>query len=247
MNKNSKKEERLGQVGYNKQGHKMTIIKYVNNAEVTVKFDSGYENTTSYQRFRSGNIKDNYSERVCGIGYLGDARYKENELAYKHWKAILSRTNGNGKNTYKDCKICNEWLNFENFVKWFNENYYVIENERMNIDKDIIKKGNKLYSPETCLIVPQSINLIFLKQKRKYKNSENLPIGVYICDNKFRVTIQKYNKTFNHGFFETKEDAFYAYKKAKEDYIKEVADRYKDQIPKRIYDILYTYEVEITD
>ena len=38
-----------------------------------------------------------------------------------------------------------------------------------------------------------------------------------------------------------------AYKTAKEFYIKEVADKWKDKIDPRAYDALYKYQVEITD
>lgn len=53
----------------------------------------------------------------------------------------------------------------------------------MCLDKDILNKGNKIYSPDNCIIAP----------------------------------------------------------------IKEVADRYKDKIPSKLYKAMYGYEVEIDD
>ena len=49
------------------------------------------------------------------------------------------------------------------------------------------------------------------------------------------------------GLFNTELEAFYAYKQAKETYIKEVANKWKDQIDPRVYNALMKYEVEITD
>ena len=49
------------------------------------------------------------------------------------------------------------------------------------------------------------------------------------------------------GRFDTPEEAFYAYKQFKENYIKEVADEYKDSIPQKLYEAMYRYEVEIDD
>ena len=49
------------------------------------------------------------------------------------------------------------------------------------------------------------------------------------------------------GDYKTPEDAFYAYKKCKESYLKHLADKYKGEIPDKVYDALYKYEVEITD
>jgi len=55
-------------------------------------------------------------------------------------------------------------------------------------------------------------------------------------------------KTIYIGRFSNPKEAFYdGYKPFKENYIKQVADEYKDKIPEKLYDALYRYEVEITD
>lgn len=56
-----------------------------------------------------------------------------------------------------------------------------------------------------------------------------------------------YGKTHNLGRYHTVEEAFYAYKKAKELHIREVAEKYKGDISPRVYDALINYTVEITD
>ena len=45
---------------------------------------------------------------------------------------------------YLDVTVCEEWHNFQNFAKWFYENYYEISGEKMRLDKDILIKGNKM-------------------------------------------------------------------------------------------------------
>ena len=47
--------------------------------------------------------------------------------------------------------------------------------------------------------------------------------------------------------FNTPQEAFQAYKKFKENYIKQVADEYKEYIPQKLYEAMYNYEVEIGD
>ena len=79
------------------------------------------------------------------------------------------------KPTYEDCKVYEELLNFQNFAKWDSENYYEIEGETMCLDKDILVKHNKIYSPETCVYVPNTINVLFTKSD---KIRGNTPIGV---------------------------------------------------------------------
>ena len=54
-------------------------------------------------------------------------------------------------------------------------------------------------------------------------------------------------ENFYLGVFETEMEAFYAYKEAKEAYIKELANKWKDQIDPRAYDALMDYQIEITD
>ena len=49
------------------------------------------------------------------------------------------------------------------------------------------------------------------------------------------------------GYFKTEIEAFKAYKKAKESFIKEQANEWKDKIDPRAYNALMKYTVEITD
>ena len=115
----------------------------------------------------------------------------------------------------------------------------------MCLDKDILVKGNKIYSPETCCFVPNEINVLFTK---KEKDRGEYPIGVSIISNKYVARCgvgNSKNKTI--GSFKTPKEAFQAYKQYKEQYIKKVADKYKCQIPNNLYKAMYSYQVEITD
>ena len=115
----------------------------------------------------------------------------------------------------------------------------------MELDKDILNKGNKVYSPDTCVYVPQSINSLFTKSD---KVRGEYPIGVYKQKDKYVAQLNKGNgKQIYLGSYSTPEEAFQAYKQAKEEYIKEVANEYKDKIPYRLYEALMNYEVEIDD
>ena len=149
--------------------------------------------------------------------------------------------------TYKGCSVCDEWHNFQNFAKWFDENYYQCGNEKTHLDKDILFKKNKIYSPDTCIFVPQKINLLFLKNG---KNRGIYPIGVYFekSRNKYNAHLCATGKTI--GRYNAPEEAFQAYKQTKENYIKKVADEYKSkypQFPQKLYEAMYRYEVEIDD
>ena len=147
--------------------------------------------------------------------------------------------------TYLNVTVEDSWHSYENFEKWYNEHHYEIDNEIMNLDKDILFKGNKIYSSETCVFTPCRINNLFVKCDAL---RGNLPMGVRKNGKRYYASwYQNNEKIETPTMFDTPEEAFNAYKEFKENYIKQVADEYKDKIPQKLYDAMYKYEVEITD
>lgn len=245
----------LNEERYNNQGCLMKIVEYNNSKDIVVEFqdDYKYKHRTNYTKFKKGNIKNKFFPSFYGIAFQGDSSSinndKEEKKSYRMWRAMIDRCYGKqDKNNvaYKGCSVCEDWLCYSNFEKWFDENYYEIENDVMCLDKDILVKKNKIYSPETCLIVPKRINGLFLKAN---KNRGKLLVGVcYNKNNKnFRSSCQTINGRHEVGSFSTEIEAFNAYKKFKEDYIKQVAEEYKNKIPKKLYETMYNYKVEIDD
>ena len=260
-----KTKEKLSEIGKNKEslgGYDMKIVEFNKYKDIIVEFQDKHKSKvhTNYQAFLKGEVKNPYHPSVCGVGYLGQGKYKVSEngkhtKAYKYWKNMLNRCYNpyelNKEPTYINCYVCEEWYNFQNFAKWYEENYYEIEGEKMCLDKDILVKNNKIYSPETCMFVPERINSLFIKQSRK---RGKYPIGVcWRKDiNKFQVKysiLDKNNekKRIHLGYYDTSKEAFLVYKKYKESYIKQVADEYKDLIPQKLYEGMYNWIVEIGD
>lgn len=168
---------------------------------------------------------------------------------YCTWISMLSRCYDNRLQnlkwkTYIGCSVCDEWLTLSNFKLWYEDpnNGY---QEGYHLDKDILLKGNKVYSPDTCCFVPTEINSLFTKTdslRGRY------PIGVIATPhNKFVAKLS--GQRIYLGVFDTPELAFLAYKNAKEQQIKELAEKYfkEGKITERVYDALMKYEVEITD
>jgi len=191
------------------------------------------------------------------IGYIGIGEYKSRDIndnsiykRYRTWYNMFNRCYSDklhlSQPTYIDCTVCDEWHNFQVFAKWYDENYYEVDEILMHLDKDILVKGNKIYSPETCVFAPENINALFTKS-----NSIRglFPIGV-ISSKK-----GKYESHCNRGrgepiylgIFDTPEEAFDKYKITKENYIKQVAEEYKNKIPQKLYNALISYEVNIND
>jgi len=250
MNKNTL--DRTGEVGFNTYGTKMTIVKYTNNVNITVLFQNGYFAICTYQSFKSGMVANPFDKTISNIGYIGQGKYssKNNKSIYRVWVGIIQRCYGINQHkiqpTYIDCTVCDEWHNFQNFANWYEDNYYEIPNESMGIDKDILVKGNKIYSPETCVFVNTRINTLFIKCD---SIRGDYPIGViYIEDrNNYKSQCRDGKEKIFLGNYNTSNEAFNVYKKYKERLIKRVADKYKNIIPQKLYDAMYKYEVEITD
>jgi hypothetical protein len=250
------RNERIGTVRKNNNGSDMEIIRYDNTSHIWVQFTKGSPVHASWNDFLNGKVTSPYDKTAFGVEYMGEGNYKGaingiHTEQYKIWHSMLKRCYDEKykekRPTYKECKVAEEWHNFQNFAKWYDGNYYEIEEERMNLDKDILVKGNKIYSPDTCVFVPHRINSLFVKSdaiRGKY------PIGVTFNKlyNNYPVKLKiGHGKVRHIGVYNNIEEAFLDYKINKEKYIKEVAEDYKDKIPFNLYEAMQKYIVEITD
>lgn len=189
----------------------------------------------------------NNRKKIFGIGiYDGHpSSYKEDIHIRKRWMNILNRCYNKTTKFYIGCTVCEEWHLFSNFKEWFVNNYrngYVI-------DKDIKHKGNKIYSPNTCLCIPPELNALFTNRKN---HRGKYPIGVTkVTESKtYQASLCLLNGKHKYlGTFDTKEDAFMCYKMAKEELIKTIADKYyKDGlISDEARQSMCNYRIEITD
>ena len=255
------KINRTGEEGYNKFGSKMIIKEYRNKRDVDVYFpeyDWTFEHA-QYDNFKKGTIKCPYEKRYFGVGYIGEGKYKvwedgKNKKEYKIWHNMIKRCYDpkyqEKRPTYKGCQVEDYLLNFQHMGEWIDRNYYEVPGEQMHLDKDILCKGNKIYSRETCIFVPQKINSLFVKSdKSRGKNpigATELPEGNYVAQ-----CWDGNGKQIKLGTYSTKEEAFKAYKEYKEKVIKEVIDSYEGKIPEphysRLKTAMYNYKVEIDD
>jgi len=239
-----------------KNGLKMTIVGYRNFSDVDVQFEDGFlAEGVELCQYNRGNITNPYVPSVYTFGFMGEGGYKgsnngKHTPQYIAWKSMLNRcyssTYHKRQPTYIGCTVTEEWHNFQNFAKWHDENCYEIANNKMALDKDILVRGNKMYSPATCAYVPESINKLVSK---KESCRGELPIGVNHSKDrkKYESWCSTGVKQGYLGCYSTKEEAFLVYKVAKENFIKATANSYKGIIPTRLYDALVNYEVGYND
>lgn len=180
---------------------------------------------------------------LFGIGindYNGRISTHGKELpSYSVWRRIIERCSGHRKDKkcYQSVAICDEWKSFSKFKIWYDENF----KPDCEIDKDLFSdKSQLLYSPNTCCFLPKEINSSISRLK-------TIPITHRY--KKYEVYTTFKSKRIHLGSFNTYDEAFSAYKKARESHIKQIAQEYYGEckIERRVYDALMNYKVEITD
>lgn len=226
----------------------MKIIKYVDCQNIDIELLDEHhciKKHQTYQNFKRGTIKNPYHRSVFGVGYVGEGKYKTKEngkftIFYQQWKNMLLRcyVKADRHRPYEDAEVCDEWLNFQTFSKWYDEHYYELpNNERLHIDKDVRVKDNRVYSPDACMLVPQSINEVFKRNTKKSVDCD-LPETIKRVNNGYKVEF----RAKNLGVYRTVEECLEKYNTAKKEYIKELIGRYNGLIPEDVTESLLNWQ-----
>lgn len=240
---------KVGDVFTTNQGCECVVVEYINAYKVKIKFldEHGYKYFVSSNNLKVGRVKNPYYPSVFGVGYLGVGEYKASVKCkvtkeYATWRSMLNRCYSREYQerypTYKGCYVHKDWHNFQNFARWFDKQH---KESGWNLDKDILKKGNKEYSSKCCKMVPREVNMLLLDSGA---SRGELPLGVSVKGKGFRTDFCVLGKQKHLGTYPTPTEAFLVYKKAKELQIKEVANLYKDVLCEDIYNSLMSYQVE---
>ena len=201
------------------------------------------------------SLQDRMKPSVYGVGYLGsnlELKTSYNgKLCKIHnlWRCMIGRCYSEKRqlkqSTYIDCYVSDDFKDYSKWREWYDN--YQHKQDGWQLDKDLLVKGNKVYSENTCVFIPLEINVALTKST---KSRGDRLIG---------VTFNKPYKKFESkvclgvgnqqslGYYDNEYDAYLAYKEAKESYLKELADKYKDLLDPRAYEALYNYTVDIDD
>lgn len=239
---------KVGDIRKNNEGLEYQVIDYKDAKNVSIRFlESPYERVVTVSNIFGGKIKNPNNPSVYGVGFVGEGvPPKENRKIYNIWATMLERCYSEEHNrkypSYMKCYSQQEWYNFQNFLSWYKQQ--VGFSDDWHLDKDILVKGNKIYGPDTCCLVPQEINSLFIVFGRRYRVS---PLGVRYRPQGLNYSAQlgKNGKQEYLGVYATSEEAFLAYKVAKELHIKETANKWKLVIPKTVYDAMLAYDITI--
>lgn len=227
---------KIGMTNKNTFGTEMKIIEIISNDKVVIQFQDKhkFEKEIFWNNFKRGTVKNPYDKIILCYGYIGVGKYKavvNGRITdqYNTWSNIILRCYSDKHRylfeSYPECEICEEWCNFQIFAKWYDENYYPVEG-RLHIDKDVLVSGNKIYSPDKCLLLPQRINMIFMSKP----NKQCLPSGI-------RKIKSGYVATYNGkriDTYKTLEEAVKSHDEAKRSHIKNVVEEYKGILPDKV-------------
>lgn len=193
------------------------------------------------------------TKKVMGVGIYESGEHAASEggkptKGYSTWTGMLERCYSSKHHerfpTYVGCSADARFHHFQDFMKWaVRQTGYNIGGYQL--DKDLLVKGNKVYSPETCAFIPKEIN--FLLGKKSRRGDYCIGVSLFKRDMNYKAQIVVKGKTHHIGYFDTEEDAFHAYKEAKERNIKDMAEEYKSMIDTRVYEAMLLYTVENTD
>lgn len=193
---------------------------------------------------------------VNDTGEYQDGKRIGETIEYRQWGCMLRRCRVGGYDqvkfpTYIGCTHYPEWESYDLWLEWAGQQVgFLNKDEKGNpwqIDKDILFKGNKYYSPETCVFVPPEVNAFLLTRK---SCRGELPVGVYFKKS-HQLFIAQISTGLNQkkhlGLFTTPTEAFAAYKVAKESYAKVLAIKYTGLVDPRVIDALNNFTVNIDD
>lgn len=243
----------VGDKFINNQASSFIVIKYEHARKITIEFqdDYGYQLVAAAYEIKNGQVKNPYAPSVCGVGYIGVGRFKVTEnkrmsVEYGMWKSMIRRCYDDAfkKRTpsYLDCFVHSDWHNFQVFAEWLNSKDYSHKN--YHLDKDLLVAKNKVYSSDTCVLIPARLNSLLLRSEGKRGSN---PIGVSVSADgvNFVARVNINGKTQNIGTYKNKVLAHKAYAEEKERYVKTLAEEFKAEISADAYQALINWRVRL--
>lgn len=220
----------VGQVYFNYKQEPYTVVSYTDRKNVLIQFndDIGCTKRVASWDIKRGRIKNPGERHVYGTGYLGTGTYTPttHRLHSDKWVRMLDRCYSGKLESYEDCTVTPEWHNFQVFSHWLDTKLqsWGCSSISPALDKDILCEGlasGKVYSPETCCLVPQQLNSLFTS------DLDNSDVGVYKRGSRYYSKINKREQGAIHlGSFDCIEEAKEVYWKAKTDFIMQTVDLY---------------------
>ena len=234
------------------KGFWYTIKQYVSATNITIQFDpdelcpDGYVRKVTKHYILSGVINYPFERSCAGVGYSGIGT-DCNDQIQDVWSKMLQRCytpSSKDSKAYSGCTVCDEWHSYTNFYQWYSKqmNNGLYE-KGYQLDKDLIKIGNKIYCPEYCRLVPEKINS-FLNNFEDTR-STGTPNGVNWKEKnkKYQVSIKdEYSKNKYLCITDDVAYGYEVYRIEKERIAKKLAEMFTGKVDPDIINALYNFK-----
>lgn len=231
---------KVGDVFHHQVHGEYKVTEYISARKVKIKFAlSGHEVISDSTTVRYGKIRDPSQQLVFGVGRSYSEKYKvrvnnKKTPQYVAWENMLMRCYYPKTSRYSayggiGVKVCDEWLSYENFAKWYDDNYI----DSYHLDKDLLGNGG-IYSPENCCYIPKKLNSVFVVNSKNIGRPQaDLPTGIYRQGGGYTSSVIKEKR-----YFATKEEAHKDYLTRKWNSVREIAtEMYRwTEISEKVYD-----------
>jgi hypothetical protein len=190
---------------------------------------------------------------VHGVGIYEKGKYVSRvnghpSEEYSKWIGMLQRCYSSKCQskypTYLGCEVSDNFKNFQYFAEWCNKQIGFAEGYQL--DKDLLVKGNKLYSEDNCVFIPREINM-FLTTAKSARGEHFIGVHYDKVKKKFKTALAFDNKMVYLGSFDSQEEAFITYKSAKEKKALELSEIFKNKVDHRVIEALINFRVSIED
>ena len=233
----------VGEVFKVNSGGFCTVVNYISSREVEVEFNDEYryKTKTSSGHVRNGRVRNPYNRTLFGVGYLGEGKHlrsvsgKGNSDTYKIWRGMLERCYSESRldkyDSYEGCTVHPDWHNFQNFAGWYESHEcYGLGYE---LDKDLFGSETKVYSEETCCLLPKVFNKTI---SYKYSSNNGNPVGCTKGKGRNTFSVQVMVARVRHyvGSYRTEEEARQAYLDAKQGLIKNLVEGWEGKLEDKV-------------
>lgn len=184
-----------------------------------------------------------------GVNDIDDKTVDKNRnrcIAYMKWKTMINRVYGKkalerNKN-YVGMSCSEDFLLLSKFKAWYNNQIGAYQNG-FELDKDLLTIGCKVYSEDTCCLIPKEVNLFMIARAKS--SNRNLPTGVtyHKPTKKFKALLNVNGKRTTLGTFSNPDDAFSCYRENKVAQAKKLAEKWEGLVDDKVYQALLSYDV----
>lgn len=181
------------------------------------------------------------SDLFYGIGFNSKRKHRakvnnKHTPAYRTWRSMFQRCYcykyHKSKPSYIGCTVDDSFHDFQDFADWFYNHPY--SGAGYQLDKDLLVPNNKIYSPTTCSFVPMELNVI-LTDHAAARGRCSQGVSFNKRTSKYVASISIDGKPNSLGYFHTEDEAYQAYKTAKEAYVKQKALEWQDRIAPNVF------------